>query len=321
MSYLNSVRVSVTVPVYNTSKYLRKCLDSLAMQTLHDIEFILIDDGSTDDSGTICDEYASRDSRFRVIHQKNGGSAVARQAGLEAARGEYVIVCDSDDWVEPDMYEKLYDKARNSDADMVVCGYFSEYGSGKSVAMQHWMAEADGIVDNEYLLRHGAGSSWVKLIRRELFRRTNACYEPGINMGEDTLIMYRLLNGSPRVVQIRGHYYHYRRLQGESTYTNNVKMGHIHQLAFTYDWLCDAYPDPQYGDIRFQRALDIAFACLRTKDTDKRFLNKFLSEELPWSRLRAHQLSLKSIMVRGEKLLPLPFMKFILKLFYPLIYQ
>ncbi len=96
--------VSVTVPVYNTSKYLRKCLDSLQSQTLKNIEFIIVDDGSTDDSGVICDEYAKSNPKFKVIHQKNGGLASARQTGLNHARGEYVIVCDSDERVEPDMY-------------------------------------------------------------------------------------------------------------------------------------------------------------------------------------------------------------------------
>ena len=83
----NNIAVSVTVPIYNTSKYLQKCLDSLASQTLAGIEFILVDDGSSDDSGRICDEYARNDSRFRVIHQDNGGSSVARQSGLNNARG------------------------------------------------------------------------------------------------------------------------------------------------------------------------------------------------------------------------------------------
>lgn len=142
MTQFNNIYVSVIVPIFNTSRYLRKCLDSLAHQTLTAIEFILVDDGSTDDSGKICDEYASKDSRFRVIHQSNGGSAVARQTGLDAARGEYTIVCDSDDWVEPDMYEKLYRKAVETDADMVLCGYFAEYIDGRSLPY-HIMAIND----------------------------------------------------------------------------------------------------------------------------------------------------------------------------------
>ena len=90
-------KISVTVPVYNTSRYLYQCLNSLAVQTLQDIEFIIVDDGSTDNSGIICDAYSKKDSRFKVIHQPNGGSAVARETGLKNAVGDFIIVCDSDD--------------------------------------------------------------------------------------------------------------------------------------------------------------------------------------------------------------------------------
>ncbi|MDE7089676.1 MAG: glycosyltransferase, partial [Prevotella sp.] len=229
------LKVSVTVPVYNTSSYLHQCLDSLQTQTLKEIEFILIDDGSTDNSGFICDEYAKRDSRFRVIHQKNGGSAVARQTGLDNAIGEYIIVCDSDDWVEPDMYEKLYRKAKDTDADIVCCGYFVEYKGGRSLPVQTIMKELDGVVDNDDLLRKGAGSSWVKLVKRSFFEKVNAFYESGINMGEDALIVYKLLRGNPKIVQIKGNLYHYRRLLSGNSYTNNVKMSHIFQLEFIYN--------------------------------------------------------------------------------------
>ena len=111
-------------------------------------QFILIDDGSTDDSGRICDEFTARDSRFRVIHQSNGGSAIARQSGVDNSNGEYVIVCDSDDWIEPDIYDRLYDAAKATDADIVVCGYYSEYEDGRSIPSRVIFKEENGLVDN-----------------------------------------------------------------------------------------------------------------------------------------------------------------------------
>ena len=116
----SNIKVSVTVAVYNTSKYLRKCLDSLDVQSMQEIEFIVVDDGSTDGSGVICDEYARRNPKFKVIHQQHSGLAAARQTGMDNAKGEYVIVCDSDDWVEPEMYETLYNVAAESNADIAI---------------------------------------------------------------------------------------------------------------------------------------------------------------------------------------------------------
>ena len=100
--------VSVLIPVYNTEAYLRKCLDSITNQTLQDLEIICVDDGSTDGSADILREYRRRDSRIRIVTKRNGGLPSARNAGLDAASGEYVGFVDSDDWIEPDMFRRLY---------------------------------------------------------------------------------------------------------------------------------------------------------------------------------------------------------------------
>lgn len=130
-------KVSISVPVYNVEKYLRKCLDCLINQTLRDIEIILVDDGSTDLCPSICDEYVILDERVKVIHKQNGGLASARQAALDVATGDYFCACDADDWVEPDMYERLYQKALETDADIVMCDYWSEYSDGNMVAHRY----------------------------------------------------------------------------------------------------------------------------------------------------------------------------------------
>ena len=115
------MKISIAVPVYNVEKYISKCIESLLSQTQKDIEIILVDDGSTDNSGLICDDYAQKDKRIRVIHKQNGGLGAARQSGLEVASGDYFCVCDADDWVEPAMYEELCKKAIETGADIVMC--------------------------------------------------------------------------------------------------------------------------------------------------------------------------------------------------------
>ena len=317
----NNIAVSVTVPIYNTSKYLQKCLDSLASQTLAGIEFILVDDGSSDDSGRICDEYARNDSRFRVIHQDNGGSSVARQSGLNNARGEYVIVCDSDDWVEPDMYRLLYTAAKNQEADIVVCGYYAEYSNGSSIVHPAQYKENDGVVDNEDILQYGANSSWVKLVKKDLFTKTNSCYVKGINLSEDSLIIYKLLKGEPKIIQIKENLYHYRRLLGENSYTNCIKMNNIFQLAYTYFWLKSNYAEEKYSPIVTQRAIDLAFACLRVNDLQESYVKWFISSELKWKNFRSARISLKMIMVCIEKILPVPMSKYIFRNLYRFFYR
>ena len=128
---MNNPKVSVVVPVYNVEKYLKRCLNSLVNQTLKDIEIVIIDDGSTDNSPNICDEYAKQDQRIKVIHKDNQGLGFARNTGLKEVSGEYVGFVDSDDFVEVDTYEKLYTLAKKENVDMITCNYFSFNSTNK----------------------------------------------------------------------------------------------------------------------------------------------------------------------------------------------
>lgn len=119
-------KVSIIVPIYNVEKYLDRCMDSLLNQTLKDIEIIMVDDGSPDNCPQMCDEYAKKDSRVKVVHKKNGGLGFARNSGLDIANGEYVAFVDSDDYVGLDMYKTLYDRAEADKCDAVFCGFRTE---------------------------------------------------------------------------------------------------------------------------------------------------------------------------------------------------
>ena len=119
--------ISVIVPIYNTAQYLDKCINSIIHSDLAEIEVLLIDDGSTDESGVIADKFAAADRRVRVVHKPNGGLFTSRNEGLRLAKGEYVAFVDSDDWITPDMLSSLYSKAKSSNADGCVCNYSRQF--------------------------------------------------------------------------------------------------------------------------------------------------------------------------------------------------
>ena len=123
--------ISIVVPVYNIERYIEQCVLSICGQTYKNIEIILIDDGSTDGSGNICDNLAERDQRIKVIHKKHGGNATARRDGVNTAKGKYIGFVDGDDWIEPNMYESLYNFAVENDAQMVTSAGYREYPSGR----------------------------------------------------------------------------------------------------------------------------------------------------------------------------------------------
>jgi len=138
-------KISIIIPVYNTEKYLSKCLDSIIFQTYNNLEIILVDDGSPDNCGNICDEYAKKDERVKVIHRKNGGVSSARNEGLRNATGEYISFIDSDDWIELDMYESMIKKIKEKNVDAVRCSYTREYKEKQEI-VEHLYKE-DIIID------------------------------------------------------------------------------------------------------------------------------------------------------------------------------
>lgn len=123
---MENPKVSIIVPIYNVEKYLDRCMESLLNQTLNDIEIIMVDDGSPDNCPRMCDEYANKDNRIKVIHKKNAGLGLARNSGLEVAKGEYVAFVDSDDYVDCNMYEALYNKAKENKVDAVLCSFYHD---------------------------------------------------------------------------------------------------------------------------------------------------------------------------------------------------
>ena len=215
--------ISVIVPVYKVEPYLRKCVDSIINQTYTNLEIILVDDGSPDNCGAICDEYAAKDSRIKVIHKKNGGLSDARNAGMEIMTGEYVAFVDSDDWIEPQMYQRLYELIEFYHADMAFGGVADDVLQDDTVHTVKTSNYGDTPLEEDKISAmrryfHGSWAAWDKLYRAELF---DGIRYPVGEINEDEAIVLHLLDRCNRVCFTNEVFYHYiRRIDGTSITTS-----------------------------------------------------------------------------------------------------
>ncbi len=206
-----TVLISVIIAAYNIEEYIKRGIDSVRSQTYGNLEIIVVDDGSTDATGVICDRLAAQDARIRVIHKKNGGPADARNVGIAAARGSYIGFVDGDDWIDPDMYEKMLGAMREQDADLAVCRYrqvhktHTEDGSvdravvfEEQEALQYYVQET-----KEYVIQNAA---WNKLYRRQLL--TGIAFPEG-KWYEDIMFATMALAHAKRCVYLDTAYYNY----------------------------------------------------------------------------------------------------------------
>lgn len=209
---INKPKISIIVAIYNAEKYLHQCLDSIAQQTFPFWECILVDDGSTDSSSQICDNYAIQDSRFKVIHKKNEGVAIARKVGIENATGEYSIHTDSDDWIEPIMLESLYKTTQITDADIIITDYFvNKSNFNQKVSKQEPSSLTPKQILLDLLNNRLFGSLCNKLIRTNLYWKLNIRFFSDINHSEDLLTCIQLLqNSNLKISYLPKAFYHYR---------------------------------------------------------------------------------------------------------------
>lgn len=243
--------VSVIVPVYNVEKYLNQCLDSIVAQTWYNLDVILVDDGSTDNSGAICDEYARSDARIRVVHKKNEGLSAARNTGLDIARGEFIGFVDSDDWIEPNMFEDLYMGFFKSDVShknvLFTNGMLYDYDdTTKQEVLARpwpWKRERPQTISSSDLGKAFLSESsnhyvWSKLYRREVFDLVR--FREGRN-DEDTLFTYELAKAIRKsdwvVVEIDSIIYHYR--NRPNSICNDLENPLIHDRIRVLDEICE----------------------------------------------------------------------------------
>jgi len=215
--------ISVIIPCYNTEKYLKKCLDSIINQSYKNIEVILIDDGSTDNTGEICDEYSKVDNRIKVFHIKNCGVSHARNLGIKKARGYYVTFIDSDDYIDETMYEEMIATTSNNKPDIISSGihYETENGiifcstsnNGKKI-YEFNKKEAFYNIFNRYL----GANVWNKLFKKSLIIDNNLFFSENIYSGEDLLFVCQTVNLSNLISHLNKDFYHY--IKRDTSVTN-----------------------------------------------------------------------------------------------------
>lgn len=256
--------VSVIVPVYKVEAYLPQCLDSLAAQTFRDVEFILVNDGSPDNCGRILREYASRNANFRVIEQENRGYSGARNTGLAAATGEYIGFVDSDDWIEPRMYEMLIRLARESNADIAQCGYqyYFEQDRRSAVRDISWVArlitQSGGTLRGAEQVLFDDGCIWSKIYRRSMVRENQLRFDPTLQMAEDVPFFWKSLCLAKRISVTTEPLYHYRvQRPGQQTSFSDDRLFSFFRLFDIMDGFLQAhdlaYLDPFLLHLRLSR--------------------------------------------------------------------
>jgi len=204
-------KISIIVPVYNVECYLRKCIDSILAQTLDDFECILINDGSTDNSGNICNQYAKTDNRIIVINQKNSGPSSARNAGLDKAKGEWIGFVDSDDWCDIDMFFQLYENSIRNNADVSACGWnrINQNNIEKYIQKKEHIYNSSEAIYAMFSNKYFAGYIWNKLIKARYFSEYNIRFDVNIVPFEETLVLYKILKLIKKVVYLPVPYYNY----------------------------------------------------------------------------------------------------------------
>lgn len=218
--------ISVIVPVYNVEKYLPKCLDSLLAQTWQELEIIVVDDGSPDNSWGIMQEYARRDSRVRPIRQKNGGLSAARNAGVEAARGEWIGFLDSDDYVAPEMYERLYRAAAEQGAQMAVCSFTYVTPDGKPIPRTSPITKNEALSGIQMMERLAGPQNWYyitawnRLYQKKLFDTVRF---PVGKLHEDEYTAHLFYWQCERVAIVKEAMYYYVQQDGSIMHTESVR--------------------------------------------------------------------------------------------------
>ncbi len=272
-------KVSIIVPVYNVAQYLEQCLDSVVRQTLKDVEIILVDDGSTDDSAKICRKYELQDARVKLISQHNQGLAAARQAGLDIATGEYIGFVDSDDWLELNMYEKMYQAAQKHDADIVFCNVYRNEDKKEKAYF------ASGYYDRQKMEevifpnllagfdRHGGETTirwcnWLRLYKKQLIDAHHITFDKRFRRCQDLPFTFECTIHAQSYYYLGDEYLYHNRMNYESLskgYTKNM-WGLIKPLILYLQHVVDGYTAYDFHEQMNRRAALFSFECCENEN-------------------------------------------------------
>ncbi len=244
---MSDVKISAIMPVYKVEKFIGKCIESLQAQTLTEWELFAVDDGSPDNSGAICDEYAKKDSRITVIHKENGGAPSARNTAIPKATGEYLYFVDSDDWAEPTMFEDMYKAAKEHDAQLVVAGYYidtyysdTEYYTQEQAlptkvfsSQREFREYAHNMFDKNLLY-----TPWNKLFSRKYIMDNDIRFKN--TFWDDFPFNLDVVRDVERVVLMEEKYYHFMRARAESE-TAKYRSDMYDKREEEHGWMLDLY--------------------------------------------------------------------------------
>lgn len=276
-----NVLISVIVPVYNVEQYLPRCVDSILAQTYRNLEVILVDDGTKDASDKICDAYAARDARIRVIHKENGGLSSARNAGIDIARGEYLGFVDSDDWIEPEMYETMLRMALEEDVKLVCAGRYdvSSTTGEKKVGLcppRREVITGEELVGRIFRWDNIDSAAWDKLYHRSLFRQIR--YPLG-KIVEDVPVTYLIALDAGKIGMCdRAFYNYYHRPGSITTASVSGKTFHFSQhTKVIYPYIRDHYPALR-NEARYLRVRSLVYTLQMLELTDEETQKTYATE-------------------------------------------
>lgn len=259
-------KVSIIVPVYNVEKYVKKCIKSLMNQTLKEIEIIVVDDGSTDNSISIIEKVAKDDERIKIFHKENGGLSDARNYGLKKAKGKYIAFLDSDDYVKSDLYQKMYEKAKKEKSDMVECNFFWAYPKddsnnslkkdiGEKYSNQIEMMEKARVV------------AWNKLYKKEIIDNVGAIFPKGLRY-EDIEFFYKLIPYIENVSFVKQPMIYYVQRKESIANTQNEKTNDIFEV---FENVFKYYKENQFYD-KYKEVLEYTYARILLCSSFKRIV-------------------------------------------------
>lgn len=279
-------KISIIMPVYKVEKFVAKTIESVLNQTFTDFEFFAVDDGSPDRSGEICDEYAKKDSRIKVIHKENGGAPQARNIAIERATGKYMYFIDSDDWIEPKMLQTMFDLAEKNNAQLVITGFCMEYfENGKYV--EYKTKVEDRVFNNKEEFRKNAyqyfnnsllSLPWNKLYSSEIIKRENIRF-PNTKWDDHHFNMDYLMNVEKVVVSSICMYHWYRSRKGSETMLNYSDLNMYRKRLEHYQHIQKLY---QHWNINDKKSMDAIstyyvgrlFQCIQELADNKKIGNK-----------------------------------------------
>ena len=270
--------ISVIIPVYKVEKYLDKCVQSVVDQTYKNLEIILVDDGSPDGCPEICDKWAKKDSRIKVIHKKNEGASSARNVGLDIATGEYIGFVDSDDYIDTTMYEKLLNKAKEEDADMTMCRFFYTYEDGKNIKLDEVNIEKCNekkFIDYMFVnpvevnkidkieVNYVMCVMWRNLYRKKILE--NIKFDETVLL-EDPIYQCEVLKKHPKIALVNDYLYYYLQREGSliRQWVYEKNLNHVSRICalgegflskevlncFKFRWYCNFF---RYFSLNFKK--------------------------------------------------------------------